>query len=328
MAATEQVRGDGQVATRRSIRAGRPSRTSWPAPATASLRGAGAYWYDASRGFFLSLPSHRLLTPDRADELRALLRHQPCAGRALSGAARWAGQAELPDRLRRPRLRDRRLERQRAQQGAPRPAPLRGGAGARSRRSPPQGLAADRDTLARQGRAVRLAGPALGSATGRRRRRRPGMEGWAAYVGGELAAFLVIGAVRRLRRVPAGALAQRLSRRLPEQRADLSRSRAGNARSTRACARSPSGSSRSSRSGRSISSSSAWAFAPRRCASGWSSTRCCAALLQPRAACARCGLPLGRARAARTRGFWRKAAGLVRFAEDGRRARRRQVGAA
>ena len=43
------------------------------------LRGAGAYWYDASPAFFLSLPSHRRLTP-RADELRALLRHQPCGG--------------------------------------------------------------------------------------------------------------------------------------------------------------------------------------------------------------------------------------------------------
>ncbi len=53
-----------------------------------------------------------------------------------------------------------------------------------------QGLAADRDTLARQGRAVRLPGEAwqtfwaAAAATS-------GMEGWAAYVGGVMAAFLV-----------------------------------------------------------------------------------------------------------------------------------------
>ena len=50
--------------------------------------------------------------------------------------------------------------------------------------------AADRDTLARQGRALRLPGPAwqrfwdAAAAT-------PGMEGWAVYAGSQMAAFLV-----------------------------------------------------------------------------------------------------------------------------------------
>ena len=53
------------------------------------------------------------------------------------------------------------------------------------------GLAADRETLARQGRAVRLERPKPGSATGRRRRRLPGWRGGARSSADDLAAFLV-----------------------------------------------------------------------------------------------------------------------------------------
>jgi hypothetical protein len=152
------------------------------------LRGAGAYWYDASSAFFLSLPSHRRLRP-AADELREVMRNQPCAG------LRFPAPLDGPGKLSYQIVCD-----------------TRGygihslGANARSkvRRGLRRceivpvafatiaalGQAADRDTVARQGRAVRLPGAAwqrfwdAASATA-------GMEGWAAFVGGEMAAFLV-----------------------------------------------------------------------------------------------------------------------------------------
>ena len=132
------------------------------------LRGAGAYWYDASRGFFLATPSHRLLRPSE-DELGALFRHQPCAG------LRFAAPVEGPGKLSYQIICDtRRCE----------IAPVSWATIAA------QGLRADRETLARQQRAVRLAGPSwetywsAAAAT-------PTMEGWGAFVGGELVAFLV-----------------------------------------------------------------------------------------------------------------------------------------
>lgn len=152
------------------------------------LRGAGTYWYDASPAFFLSLPSHRLMTPS-ADEIRALLRRQPIAG------IRFPAPLEGPGKLSYQIICDTRgygLD------------SLSGNARSKVRRGlrrcavapvafstiAAEGVAADRDTLARQGREVRLPGAAwhrywqAAAAT-------PGMEGWAVYVGGAMAAFLV-----------------------------------------------------------------------------------------------------------------------------------------
>lgn len=152
------------------------------------LCGAGAHWYDASPGFFLSLPSHRLLQP-AADELRDLLRHQPCAGvrfpAPLDGSGKLSYQIVC-------NTRGYGIEslganvRSKVRRGLRRcvVVPVSFAAIAT------EGLAADRDTLSRQGRAVRLDGPAwqrfwdAAAATS-------GMEGWAVYVGAEMAAFLV-----------------------------------------------------------------------------------------------------------------------------------------
>jgi hypothetical protein len=152
------------------------------------LRGAGAFWYDASPGFFLSLPSHHQLRPTAAD-LRALLRHQPCAG------LRFPAPLDGPGKLSYQIVCDARgydvaglgaNVRSKVRRGLRRctiaPVPFATIAA--------EGMAADRDTLSRQGRAVRLDGPAwqrfweAAAAT-------VGMEGWAAYVGAEMAAFLV-----------------------------------------------------------------------------------------------------------------------------------------
>jgi hypothetical protein len=152
------------------------------------LNGAGAYWYDASPGFFLSLPSHRLLQPS-AEALRALLRHQPCAG------VRFPAPLEGPGKLSYQIVCDapgygidslsanaRSKVRRGQRRGTVVPVPFATIAA--------EGIAADRDTLARQGRAVKLDERAwqrfwdAAAATA-------GMEGWAVYVKEQMAAFLV-----------------------------------------------------------------------------------------------------------------------------------------
>lgn len=152
------------------------------------LRGAGAYWYDATPGFFLSLPPHCQLQPSAA-ALHDLLRNQPCAG------VRFPAPLGGPGKLSYQIVCDTRgyaVEglganvRSKVRRGLRRctvaPVPFATIAA--------EGVAADRDTLERQGRAVRLDGPAwqrfwdAATATA-------GMEGWAAYVGAEMAAFLV-----------------------------------------------------------------------------------------------------------------------------------------
>jgi hypothetical protein len=152
------------------------------------LRGAGTFWYDASAAFFLSLPSHRLLDPTPED-VQALLRHQPCAG------LRFPAPLNGPGKLSYQIVCDTRgygfdslsaNARSKVRRGLRRcaVAPVAFSAIAA------EGLAADRDTLLRQGRAVRLPGPAwdrywaAAAATS-------GMEGWAVYAGGSMAAFLV-----------------------------------------------------------------------------------------------------------------------------------------
>ena len=152
------------------------------------LRGAGAYWYDASRGFFLATPSHRLLRPAE-DELASLFRHQPCAG------LRFAAPLDGPGKLSYQIVCDTRdygLEtlsanvRSKVRRGLRRceiaPVPWATIA--------TQGLPADRETLARQERAVRLVGPAW-DAYWSAAAEAPTMEGRDSFVGSELAAFLV-----------------------------------------------------------------------------------------------------------------------------------------
>lgn len=152
------------------------------------LRGASAYWYDPSPGFFLALPSHRRLSPSAAD-LRSLFRHQPCAG------LRFAAPLEGPGKLSYQIVCDARdygLEqlsaniRSKVRRGLRRCeiAPVSCATIAA------EGLAADRETLARQQRAVRLDGAAW-DAYWRAAAGAETMEGWGAYVGGELAAFLL-----------------------------------------------------------------------------------------------------------------------------------------
>ena len=159
-AATERVSGEGEggiAAPHAALTAG-PFAHFLARTGHRVLRGAGTYWYDASPGFFLSLPSHRLLEPS-ADELRALLRHQPCAG------VRFPAPLEGPGKLSYQIVCDTRgygLEslsanaRSKVRRGLRRCAvtPVAFSAIAA------EGVAADRDTLARQGRAVRLPGPA------------------------------------------------------------------------------------------------------------------------------------------------------------------------
>jgi hypothetical protein len=152
------------------------------------LHGAGAYWYDASPGFFLSLPAPRLLQPS-ADELRALLRHQPCAGlrfpSPLDGPGKLSYQIVCDTRgygLESLSANARSKVRRGLRRGTVAPVSFATIAA--------EGMAADRDTLARQGRALRLDGGAwerfwnAAAATA-------GMEGWAVYAGGQMAAFLV-----------------------------------------------------------------------------------------------------------------------------------------
>jgi hypothetical protein len=129
-----------------------------------------------------------LLVPS-ADALRALLRNQPCAGlrfpAPLDGSGKLSYQivCDTSDYgIERLGANARSKVRRGLRRCEVRPVTFRAIAA--------QGLLADRDTLSRQGRAVRLDGVAwegfwdAAEATA-------GMEGWAAYVGGEMAAFLV-----------------------------------------------------------------------------------------------------------------------------------------
>jgi hypothetical protein len=152
------------------------------------IAAGGAHWYDASSGFFLSAPSHRLLTPGDGT-LRALLRHQPCAGvrfpAPLDGPGKLSYQIVCDTRgydLQHLSANARSKVRRGLRRCAVRAVPFATIAA--------DGQAADRGTLARQGRAVRFAGEAWQrfwtAAAGT-----PGMEGWAAYAGERMAAFLV-----------------------------------------------------------------------------------------------------------------------------------------
>jgi hypothetical protein len=147
-----------------------------------------AHWYEASRGFFLSLPSHRLLCPS-AEDLRQVMRHRPCLGVRFPGPIEGPGKPSYQIVCDDPAYGLEKLSantRSKVRRGLRRCrvsavpfAELR-----------VAGRRANDDTLGRQARAARL-GPATWDRYWEAAQRSPGMEGWAAYAGGELAAFLV-----------------------------------------------------------------------------------------------------------------------------------------
>lgn len=152
------------------------------------VRTASGQWYDAHRFFFLGFPSHRPLDPT-ADELRAVMAQRPCLGlrfpAPLGGPGRLSYQIVCDSRdygeailSANTRSKVRRGLRRCDVEAVSFPAIAEGGG------------AADRDTLERQGRRARW--------SGERWRRywdaaavAPGMEGWGAFASGELVAYLV-----------------------------------------------------------------------------------------------------------------------------------------
>ena len=147
-----------------------------------------AYWFDASRFFFLSAPPHRVYDP-ADDELRAVLRRPPCLGvrfaAALEGSGKLSYQIVCDNRgygLETLSANVRSKVRRGLKRCRVEPAPFAVIASA--------GKQAHRDTLERQGRDGVLAGSrwdrffAAAAQT-------PGVEGWGAWSGGVLAAFLV-----------------------------------------------------------------------------------------------------------------------------------------
>jgi hypothetical protein len=149
---------------------------------------ASAYWYDASRFFFLSAPHHRTYDPTD-DELRPVLRCLPCLG--IRFAAPVQGKGKMSYQI----VCDNRAYgldalsanvRSKVRRGLRRceikPVPFATIATA--------GRRAHQDTLARQGRDGVMMGArwdrfwVAAAATA-------GMEGWGAWVGDSLAAFLV-----------------------------------------------------------------------------------------------------------------------------------------
>lgn len=152
------------------------------------VRGAGAYWYDAGRGFLLAVPSHRRLVPEPA-ALRTLLWRNRCLGvrfpAPLDGPGKLSYQIVCDDRgyaLEKLSANTRSKVRRGQRRCEVRPVAFADIAA--------QGRAADRDTLARQGRSWQHSGDGwaryweAAAAT-------PGMEGWGAFLDGALAAFLV-----------------------------------------------------------------------------------------------------------------------------------------
>jgi hypothetical protein len=147
-----------------------------------------AYWYDTSRFFFLSAPPHRLYDPT-IEELRGVLRRLPCLG--VRFAAPLQGNGKLSYQI----VCDNRSYgldalsanvRSKVRRGLKRceVAPVEFSVIATA------GRRAHADTLARQGRDGVLAGAqwerfwAAAAET-------PGFEGWGAWSGDVLAAFLV-----------------------------------------------------------------------------------------------------------------------------------------
>ena len=147
-----------------------------------------AYWYDANRFFFLSAPPHRLYEPAE-DELRSVLRRLPCLGLRFATPVEGIGKPSYQIVCDNPRYGIEALSanvRSKVRRGLKRcevgPAPFSVIATA--------GKRAHEDTVARQRRDGVLAGKrwdrffSVAGAT-------PGLEGWGAWNGDTLAAFLV-----------------------------------------------------------------------------------------------------------------------------------------
>ncbi|MEO8604601.1 MAG: hypothetical protein ABI629_18670, partial [bacterium] len=152
------------------------------------VRGAGTYWYDASKGFLLALPSHRLLTPE-ADELRAMVRRAGCAGvrftAPLEGPGKLSYQIVCDQRdyaLERLSANTRSKVRRGLRRCEVRPVPFDVIAA--------EGREADADTVARQSRGSRH-GATRWARYWQAAAATAGMEGWGAFADGKLAAFLV-----------------------------------------------------------------------------------------------------------------------------------------
>jgi hypothetical protein len=152
------------------------------------IRTASAHWYDVSRFFYLSAPPNRVYDPP-ADELRAVLRHLPCLG------VRFAAPLQSSGKLSYQIVCDNRdyslgalsaNVRSKVRRGLKRctvgPVSFPDIATA--------GRRAHLDTLARQGR-----DGVLGEGQWERfwiaASKTPGFEGWGAWTGDALAAFLV-----------------------------------------------------------------------------------------------------------------------------------------
>jgi hypothetical protein len=151
------------------------------------VRTKSAFWYDATRGFFLSVPSHRQLRLDRG-EVRELLRHRPCFG------VRFPAPIDGPGKLSYQIVCD--VENYGLEQlSANVRSKIRRGLRRCDVRRVPftelavLGRAANMDTLSRQGRTWRFGGKQWERYW--QAADRPGMEGWGAFVGGDLAAFLL-----------------------------------------------------------------------------------------------------------------------------------------
>lgn len=147
-----------------------------------------AYWYDASRFFYLSAPAHRLYNP-ATDELRGVLRRPPCLGVRFAGPLQGGGKLSYQIAC------DNRAYGLEALSGNVRSKVRRGLKRCEVATVPfsviaTAGRRAHGDTLARQGRDGVLNGAkwdrfwAAAAET-------PGFEGWGAWSGDVLAAFLV-----------------------------------------------------------------------------------------------------------------------------------------
>lgn len=149
---------------------------------------SSAHWYDASRFFFLSAPPHRLYNP-ASEELRDVLRRPRCMGvrfaAPLQGAGKLSYQIACDNRaygLEALSANVRSKVRRGLKRCAVGPVPFSVIATA--------GRRAHQDTLARQGRDGVLSGAkwdkfwAAAAVT-------PGFEAWGAWSGEVLAAFLV-----------------------------------------------------------------------------------------------------------------------------------------
>jgi hypothetical protein len=152
------------------------------------LSAGGVDWYDGGRGFFLSVPSHRLLTPTE-EALGELFAVRGVYGvrfpAPISDGGKLSYQIVCDD----PEFGLEKLSgnvRSKVRRGLKR-CEVRPATFEELAR---HGREADRDTMERQGRRTKLAGKswddywAAAADT-------EGMEGWAAFVGDQLASFLV-----------------------------------------------------------------------------------------------------------------------------------------